>query len=391
MINKMEEQEAIRPSTNNFQFDKVILGAVIFLCLFSELVIFSSSGGLALKKDLNIYWLGLKQFGIILGTIAMIFFVANIQYQTFAKFSKLFFGFSLVLLVLLRMFGTEINGSVRWLKVPYLPSFQPTEVASIALIIFLAAIITTKQEVIKNFQKGFLPIVLPIVLLCGGVMLTKFATGAILFMTSFIFVFIGRLHTKYMLFIVGGFLLLFSCIILFKDYLPVGKTVSKRMKSYIMNVDTEEGLLSKDAKLTDVHYSKIAIVNGGLIGQGPGQSIFRNKLGYANDFVFAVICEEYGLFGGLFIFALYMIIFFRSVGIARKCSKPFPALLAIGMGLLITLQALIHIAVTLNVVPATGINMPLLSSGGTSMIFNGIAIGILLSVSKFSKIGNVAA
>jgi len=201
----------------------------------------------------------------------------------------------------------------------------------------------------------------------------------LLFVTCILLMFIGRVSWKY-IFLLGLLgLVVFAGLIAFGQLYPDSGIV--RVETWISRVN--EFLHSEDGGF-QVQQAKIAIAKGGVIGEGPGNSIIRNFLPYAHaDFIYAIICEEYGLVGGTVILALYVLLFLRNVKLVTKSPKAFGAFLAIGLSLMLTVQALANIAVNVNLVPATGLTLPLISMGGTSMLFTCVALGMILSVSKF--------
>jgi cell division protein FtsW len=365
--------------------DKGVMTAFILLTFISMLVLYSSMGSLALKKNADVFSMGFKQVVFAIASIGVALLVSNINYTRFAKFAKMAIIIAIGLLLALKFFGVEKNGSTRWLDLPFLPSFQPTELANICVILYIAYKLTTKQDVIKSFSLGFLDLIGTLGIICFFVLMIKFATAGILFAICVVFLLVGRVKLKHISWLGISFAVMFSVMLLFKDSISVGKTVLDRINKFVTQSGMQPEYLTKNSALEDIHFNKIAIVTGGITGKGPGGSIFKNKMGYSNDYVFAIVIEEYGLAGAAVIIFLYGLLFWRSWLIAMKCTKTFPALLAIGIGLLITMQVMFHIGIVLNLFPPTGINMPLLCGGGTSMIINGVAIGMLLSISRFAN------
>jgi len=280
------------------------------------------------------------------------------------------------LLAFTLFFGRSINSANRWIGIGGF-SFQPSELAKIALIIYIARELTRKQDYINSFKDAFMPIIIPVVLICGLIAPANLSTAVVLFVTCIALMFIGRVSWKYI------FLLGLLGIVVFAGLLVLG-----RFEPELVRVDTWISRVQEFLHSTDggyqVQQAKIGIARGGIIGEGPGNSIIRNFLPYAYaDFIYAIICEEYGLVGGTVVLALYVLLFLRNVKLVTKSPKAFGAFLAIGLSLMLTIQALANIAVTVNLVPATGLTLPLISMGGTSMLFTCISLGMILSVSKF--------
>jgi cell division protein FtsW len=275
-------------------------------------------------------------------------------------------------------FGRNINDASRWLSVGGV-SIQPSEFAKLALIIYLARELTRRQEYITSFRDAFMPLLVPVVIICGLIAPANLSTAAVLFATSITLMFIGRVSWKYI------FLLGMMGIVVLALLIAIGKLYPD---SGFVRLDTWISRIDEFANASDggyqVQQAKIAIARGGVFGQGPGNSIIRNFLPYAHaDFIYAIICEEYGLLGGTVILFLYSLLFFRSVKMVSKSPKAFGAFLSIGLSLMLTVQALANMAVNVNLVPATGLTLPLISMGGTSILFTCVSFGIILSVSKY--------
>ncbi len=357
--------------------DRTIWMIIAVLSLFSILAVYSATGSLAWSArggDTTIYLITHMvrlAFGLFL--IYMCHLLHYRKYQQIAPFLMLA---AVPLLAFTLFFGHSINSANRWIGVGGF-SFQPSELAKIALIIYVARELTRKQEYINSFKDAFMPIIIPVVLICGLIAPANLSTALILFATCIALMFIGRVSWKYI------FLMGLLGLVVFAGLIVVGRFAPElvRVDTWVSRV--QEFLHSEDGGY-QVQQAKIAIARGGLIGEGPGNSIIRNFLPYAYaDFIYAIICEEYGLIGGTAVLVLYVLLFLRSVKLVTKSPKAFGAFLAIGLSLMLTVQALANIAVTVNLVPATGVTLPLISMGGTSMLFTCISLGMILSVSKF--------
>jgi cell division protein FtsW len=256
-------------------------------------------------------------------------------------------------------------------------SFQTSDLAKLALILFVARALSKRQDTIKDFKTGFLPIMGPVVLTCMFILPANFSTAAVLFTTCVILMIIGRVEIKYIMILLGTGLValaLFIGIAKLVGYEGRIDTWEKRIETF-MN-DEGEGNYQSDQ-------AKIAIAKGQLFGIGPGNSSQRNYLPHPySDFIYAIIVEEYGLLGGALIVILYLVLFYRAIKIAQNTPRAFATFLAIGCAFSLTFQAMINMAVTVNLFPVTGQPLPMLSMGGTSIWFTSIAIGIILSVSR---------
>lgn len=358
--------------------DRVIWAIVAILSIISVLVVYSSTGTLAWRqKDGNTEAFLFKHSIILIGGLVLTYLAYLMHYRRYAKWAPYLMVIAVPLLALTIMFGAEINDAKRWLVIPGLGiSFQTSDFAKLALIIYLAREISARQDVIKEWRQAFVPLIVPVLLVCGLIAPANLSTSVMLMGVSIAMMFVGRIALKYIgLLLVLG-IILFATLIMIGEYLPdhvrVG-TWTSRMQDFM---DNPRGSYQ-------VQQAKIAIANGEWFGNGPGNSVQRNFLPspYA-DFIYAVICEEYGMIGGMIIILLYVGLFVRVTRLVTKSPKAFGAMLAMGLTLLLVLQAFANIAVSVHLVPVTGLPLPMISMGGTSVIFACIAFGIILSVSK---------
>jgi cell division protein FtsW len=243
---------------------------------------------------------------------------------------------------------------------------------------YTARMLSKKQELIKNFKSAFIPIMWPVVVICLLIVPANLSTAAILFMTCMVLLFIGRINLKHLaaMAVVGivalGLFILVAKMVGFKGRM---ETWENRIKSFSAKDNKEVPF--------QVQQANIAIAKGGINGVGPGNSTQRNFLPHPySDFIYAIIVEEYGLIGGLVIIMLYLFFLFRCIRIFVKCPGAFGAFLAVGLGFTLTIQAFMHMAVNVHLMPVTGVTLPFISMGGTSLIFTSLATGIILSVSK---------
>lgn len=378
--------------------DKVIWALVVLLTLVSLLAVYSATGSLAYKNyrgNTEIYLF--KQIGFILVGIMAIYFAHLINYTFYSRAAKIIFLLSLPLLFYTLFFGVKMNEGSRWIRLPLINmTMQTSDLARLALFMYLARQISRKQEVIKDFKKGFLPIIAPVIITCMLIAPANLSTALLLGASCLMLMFIGRVSTKHILLVIGvamiPILFLISAAVLRHGKADNEEVVVKKTGTLTGRVDTwiarVEGFIygGKDAVDNDayqVNQAKIAIAKGGMFGVGPGNSSTRDYLPQAyNDFIYAIIIEEYGLVGGAFIMFIYLVFLYRCIRIYKRCPYAFGAFLALGLSFTLAIQAVANMAVTVNLFPVTGVTLPLVSMGGTSFIFTCIAIGIILSVAR---------
>lgn len=363
----------------NLKGDRGIWVIVALLCLASVLAVYSSTGTIAFKYNGGHAEIHLiKHVVIAMVGLFLCYLCYNTHYTVYAKLAPIIFVISIPLLLYTMFFGPEINDARRWISIPGLGlSFQTSDIASIGLIMYVARSISMKQEVIKDFKSAFLPLMLPVILVCGLIAPNNLSTSLLLFTTCMTLMFIGRVHLKYIFFLIllgAGFLALLMFVgMMFPEVIRVETWLSRFGEFF---ADSDGGY--------QIQQAKIAIADGGFFGVGPGLSTQRNYLPYSYaDFIYAIICEEYGLFGGFIIIFLFLTLFIKCTKLVTKSPKTFGALLAMGLCLNIVIQAFANIAVSVNLVPVTGLTLPLVSKGGTSMLITCIAFGMILSVSRF--------
>jgi cell division protein FtsW len=260
---------------------------------------------------------------------------------------------------------------------------------------YIGRMLSRKQEVIKDFKKGFLPIIIPVIITCMLVAPANLSTALLIGATSLLLMFIGRVSMKHIGLTIGiAAIPVLILVMISMAYYNSEEGKPKdlpavfefgRMPTWIKRVQN----FMYDNKQTDkdenyqVNQAKIAIAKGGLIGLGPGNSEQRNFLPHPySDFIYAIIIEEYGMVGGAFIIFIYLVFLFRSIRIFKKCPYAFGAFLALGLSFTLVIQALINMAVNVNLFPVTGVTLPLVSMGGSSFLFTCLAIGIILSVAR---------
>jgi cell division protein FtsW len=359
--------------------DRPIWMIVIVLSVFSLLTVYSSTGSLAYRfRAGNTEYYLFKHLVIIILGLGLMYVAHKIKYTYYSRISQLALFIAIPLLIYTLFRGTSINEASRWLTLPIINiSFQSSDFAKLAIIMYLARLLAKKQESIKDFKSSFVPVVLPVLIICGLIMPSNFSTAAVLFTTCIVLMFIGRVRFKYIMALMGIGLVAVSLFIAVVINMPD----SGRVHTWKNRISTFTGTDTGDNY--QANQSKIAIATGGIFGKLPGNSTQRNFLPHAySDFIYAIIIEEYGLAGGFIVLMLYMMLLYRGVRIAHKSPGTFGALLAAGLSFSLVFQAMINMAVAVNLLPVTGQPLPLVSMGGTSMWFTSLSIGIILSVSK---------
>jgi cell division protein FtsW len=365
---------------NYLKGDKVIWMVVLLLSIISVLVVYSSSNALAQKfKGGNTEAYLIKHAGLIALGFLLMYFVHKINYKYLSRVSQIAYIISIPLLLFTLLRGVSAGEANRWLEIPGIGlTFQTSDFAKLALIVYVARVLTLKQDQLGDIKVIFRSLLVPISLICLLIFPANFSTAALIFVTCLLIMFVGRVPLKFILGIVGACLvgaILFGTIIWYKpEIIKRGPTWKARIENFIKG-DAQSNYQSEQAK--------IAVAKGGAFGVGPGNSTQKNFLPQsASDFVFAIIIEEYGSIIGLLLLFLYMILFFRSIRIMRNTEKTFGGLLAVGLSFSLVFQALINMAVAVNLFPVTGQPLPLISMGGTSIWFTCVTIGIIISVSK---------
>jgi cell division protein FtsW len=370
--------------------DKVIWAIMMLLSLISVLVVYSAVVTLAHKfKQGNSEYYLIKHFVIIVLGFGIAYVFHKIKYTVFAKVAQIGFLLCIPLLLYTLLKGVSAGEASRWIEIPGIGlTFQSSDIAKIMLLLYVARVLTVKKEVLKEFKAVVRLLIIPIALICALIVPANFSTATILFFNCLMLMFFGGIHIKIILKIIGICSVaggLFFCWIWYApESIPGGRgpTWHARIENFISG-DTKTNYQSDQAK--------IAVANGGIIGKGPGNSTQRAFLPQASsDFIYAIIIEEYGLFTGFIMLFLYMVLLFRGIRILRDTDKTFGGLIAIGLSFSLVFQALINMAVAVNLFPVTGQPLPLVSMGGTSIWFTMVAMGIILSVSRSNEDKEVA-
>lgn len=369
----------------NTKGDKVIWAVVILLSMISLLAVYSSTQSLAYRMDKNASYYLVKQLLVLAFGLFIIFMLHRVNYRKFAGVAVLLYVVSIPLLLYTLFFGTTLNEGSRWIKLPVINlTFQTSDMAKLALFMFLARLLSTKQHVIQDFKKGFLKVLIPVLVTCALIAPANLSTALMLGFTCCILFFIGRVNVKHIMLLAVAGILSVGLIYTVSKITGKGRaeTWEKRVASFMGSEEkSPEDKRDDDFQVTQ---AKIAIASGGVFGQGPGHSQAKDYLphGYS-DFIYANIIAEYGLLGGAVVIFLYLLFLWRSILIFKRCPFAFGAFLAVGLSITLVFQAMLNMAVNVHLVPVTGLTLPLISMGGSSIWFTSIAIGIILSVSRY--------
>ncbi|MEY4703789.1 MAG: hypothetical protein RIR96_1686 [Bacteroidota bacterium] len=376
--------------------DRVIWAIVLMLTLASLLLVYSSTGSLAYRMSKSTESYLFKQFTFIVIGLLLIYFFHRINYTFYSRLALLFFIISIPLLIYTLFFGVQLNAGSRWIRLPVINmTFQTSDLAKLALFMYLSRQLSKKQDVIKDFKKGFLPIIAPVLLICALIAPANLSTSLLIFGTSILLMFIGRVRTRHILSVIGLAMIPVALLVMLA-VTHYDKNTGKATKlPEIINkgrVPTWTGriqtfLFSKkeddNEKLYQNNQAKIAIANGGWFGRGPGNSVQRNFLPHCySDFIYAIIIEEYGFVGAAVMMLIYMVFLFRCIRLYKKCPFAFGAFLALALSFTLVIQAVANMGVNVSVLPNTGVTLPLVSMGGSSLWFTCMAIGIILSVAR---------
>ncbi len=370
-LKSLEDSPFMRIMRNNLKGDRMIWLVVLALAILSILVVYSATGTLAYRKmQGNTEHYLLKHSLLVVVCLVAMWIAHHVDYRYYAKISRIALIISVPLLLFAWKFGTNINEASRWITIPFInQSFQPSDLAKLALIAHIAGMLARNQKNIDDFQKAIQPILIWTAVICTLIGLSNISNAVLLFITSVVLLFMGRVRISYLiiLFLVGAISVMLA--------LYIGQRF-ETARSRIEKFTSEE-----------VHFqaeqSYIAIATGGFLGKGPGNSDQKNFLPHPySDFIYAIILEEYGLVGGISVLLLYVVLLFRGMVVVSSSSTAFGGLLSAGLTFSLVIQALINMSVSVGLVPITGMPMPLLSMGGTSLLFTGIAIGIILSISR---------
>ncbi len=390
-----------------FGGDAALWVIIVALAVISLLVIYSSTAPMAYSKAHgNTSFYVLNQLRFLLFGFMAIFIIHRFNYQTYLKYTRLLFAFAIGLMMLTFFIGVSANDATRSLRLGGF-TFQPADFVKVTLIMTLAKSLGKRQKVIKTqdimprlrfgltekqrehnrwvIRNNTFPLVVPVALSCGLIFFSNFSTAALLFLACLVMMYVCRVRGRELWRLVRTVVLTVALAIAIMYPLDVGRsrTWVGRMASFA-GVENLEATNAVDERSEDqVLNAKMAIASGGLLGRGPGQSVQRTNLALPfSDYAYAFIAEEYGLVGCIVVLALYLWLFFRTTVIFKACHRTFPGILVLGLGILIVVQALVSMMVAVDLFPVTGLPLPLVSLGGSSILFTSIALGMILGISR---------
>ena len=358
--------------------DLIIWAVAVLLALLSIMAVYSSTGTLAMKLDKSHYTFLFKQIGILGVGFVLMYVIHRLDYRFFAPIGTALFYLSIPLLGWTLIAGTTLNEGSRWLTIPGLGiTFQTSDLAKLSLFVYLARRLSYIQDDLDNQKYVFKYIFLPVLAACALIAPANLSTALLMGLSSGLLFFIGRIRIKQILVMLGLSIIVLSGIFWY-SYQTHGRAYTwvKRIKHFSSDDKSDEPF--------QVTQAKVAIAKGGILGKGPGNSTQRNFLPHPySDFIFAIIIEEYGLGGGVMVMCFYLLFLWRSIRLFQRCPYAFGAFLAVGLSFSLVIQAFVNMAVNVNLIPVTGLTLPLVSMGGSSILFTSITFGMILSVSRF--------
>jgi cell division protein FtsW len=367
--------------SNMLRGDKVLWLVATIMALFSVLIVYSSSEGLAYRYG-SASESFLARHAILLGGAIFLMYVCHVvDYMRYARFSTYLLVIAVISLVYTQLFGATLNQASRWVRIPFVGiTVQTSDFAKVALIMYVARTLAmmAKREV------SMTELAMPVLLVCGLIAPSDLSTAGILFFTCLLLMFIGKVELRNVASVLMLGIGAFAVLIALSDYIPAirADTWVNRLK------DFSNGGAAVEEETYQVLQAKMAIAQGGFLGVGPGNGVQSHFLPHAySDYIYCIIVEEYGLLGAFGVLTLYMILLIRCIRLVTRSPKAFGAMLAIGLCLMMVVQAFTHMAVNVNLLPVTGLTLPFISMGGTSLMFTGISLGIILSVSKSIESG----
>ncbi len=366
----------------NLKGDYQIWTLVAAFSLISIVVVFSATGKMAIMSNGGTLSFLFKHSSLVIMGLVTMYFFHQIDYHKYAQYSNVGVILSIVLLIYTYKYGVSINDARRWLRLPLIGmTFMPSDLAKLSLISNLAAMLAKRQHVQYAIQELW-PMIVKIILICACIALTNVSTAVLLFLTCFLLMYFGRVPTEYLAVLIAGIFLAASLLVMTGTGSRI-KTARSRITNYIQGI---KGKKEKDADKQSsyqIDRSFYAIANGGLFGKGPGRSQQRYFLSQADsDFVYAIIIEEWGFIGGFTVLCMYLWLLYRGMKAVDSSGRAFGGLLSAGLTFSLVIQALVNMGVATGLGPVTGQPLPMLSMGGSSLIFTGMTVGIIIAVSR---------
>ncbi|MGB1577860.1 MAG: FtsW/RodA/SpoVE family cell cycle protein [Flavobacteriales bacterium] len=379
--------ELIAGIRQRLEGDRVLWGIALVLTMASLVTVYSAISTLAYKADGNSAKFLFKQAALLAGGWVVMFGVHRIHFKYFGKLANVLLALAIAALVFTLLFGTDINDARRWIKIPFIGlTVQTSDFAKLALVLWVARQLQVRANVLDDVWQGLAPILGGIALVCALILPSDFSTAAMLAAVCVAMLFVGGLPWRHMLRIgvlgLGGLGLLYGIGKAAPEALPRFGTWASRLESFAGFASGNTGTAS--AEDYQIELAQIAIHRGGLFPHGPASGTSRNFLPHPySDMIFAFIVEEWGaILGGLGLVLLYLALLFRASRTAIKCESLFGRNLVLGLGLMITVQALVNMGVSVRLFPTTGQPLPLVSYGGTSLLFTCLSIGMMLAVTR---------
>jgi cell division protein FtsW len=366
----------------NLKGDYQIWTLVAAFSLISIVVVFSATGKMAIMSNGGTLSFLFKHSSLVIMGLVTMYFFHQIDYHKYAQFSNVGVILSILMLIYTYKYGVSINDARRWLRLPLIGmTFMPSDLAKLSLISNLAAMLAKRQHVQYAIQELW-PMIIKIILVCACIALTNVSTAVLLFLTCFLLMYFGRVPTEYLAVLIAGIFLAASLLVMTGTGSRI-KTARSRITNYIQGI---KGKKEKDADKQSsyqIDRSFYAIANGGLFGKGPGRSQQRYFLSQADsDFVYAIIIEEWGFIGGFTVLCMYLWLLYRGMKAVDSSGRAFGGLLSAGLTFSLVIQALVNMGVATGLGPVTGQPLPMLSMGGSSLIFTGMTVGIIIAVSR---------
>lgn len=382
-----------------FKGDKIIWTIFFILCALSLIEVFSASSRKTFET--HNYWQPITRHAMfVIAGVGVVWFIHNMKISWIKQFSYFIYIAGVIGLVWAAFGGAVVNESARWVEI-FGIKFQPMEIAKMGIVMTTSLVLAQSQTEEGTDLKAMKKILLLCAVPCCFILLENLSTVVIILATVFLMMFIGRVYWKHMLTLIGvgalAGLLMFGAIMITPDKLDaepgsIRYKIHNKMltwKNRVLDVaNTGEQVKPKDYEISGNEqrtYANIAIATSGLVGKGPGNSVQRDNIPHAySDFIYAIIIEELGLIGGFIVIMLYLTLLYRCGSIASNCEDAYPAFLIMGMGMIIAIQALLHMTISVGG-PVTGQPLPLVSQGGTSTLINCIYIGTMLSISRYVR------
>jgi len=370
--------------TSRFKGDKWIWFVIIILSLIGILAVYSATGTLAFSKQGgNTEWYFLRHTGFLMIGLGLLYLTHLIPFSYYSRISQIFLWISIGLLGLTLAIGSEINNATRVIPIPGLGiTFQPSDMAKLFLVMYISRYLSKNQEEIDS-PRVFWTTLFYILMVVGLIAPENLSTSLVVFLTAALLMFIGRVNFKYMMYLSLSGIGLISLLVVVLLNINTDSLESSRIPTWKKRIETFMGKDDGQGNYQQLQ-SKIAVATGGVFGKGPGNSTQRNYLPHPySDFIYAIIVEEYGLLGGLIVTGCFLILVYRCLKIVVESPRAFGALVAMGLGLSMSLQAFVNMGVAVGMLPVTGLTIPLVSMGGTSLFMNSIGFGIILGISKY--------